>query len=355
MKKYLSMIPLFLISGALGYFGAEYILNSIDEENFILSLFSFFICFIITYLLQLILHEAGHLVFGLMTGYKFLSYRIGSFTIQEEEGQLKLKKFNLAGTAGQCILCAPELKDNNFPFVLYNLGGIIMNLILGIVSIVLFKYVFKEGIINTFFVLNAFSAILMFVTNGIPARVGGVANDGYNTMDMIRDHNAAIAFWKQLKINELQTKGVPLDEMNPDYFEVEGNYHNVLISAILVFKENRLMVEKKFDQAKELIDFLFSKEVSIIGIYEELLKNDLMYISILNHEDYTFNKAHLRFRKSMKDFPSIIRTDIAMKLKEGKDITNEINHFEKVLKTYPIKADIESERELIEVVRNVYM
>ena len=49
---------------------------------------------------QLILHEGGHLVCGLATGYRFVSFRIGSWMLQREHGKLRVRKFTLAGTGG---------------------------------------------------------------------------------------------------------------------------------------------------------------------------------------------------------------------------------------------------------------
>lgn len=59
--------------------------------------------------LHIILHEAGHLVGGLLQGYKFVSFRILSFTLVRHEGKLRWKRFSIAGTGGQCLLLPPNL------------------------------------------------------------------------------------------------------------------------------------------------------------------------------------------------------------------------------------------------------
>ena len=74
-------------------------------------------------LLQIIIHEGGHLVFGLATGYKFSSFRILSWMLVREEGKLRLRHLSLAGTGGQCLMAPPDLKDGRVPFLLYNFGG----------------------------------------------------------------------------------------------------------------------------------------------------------------------------------------------------------------------------------------
>ena len=51
-------------------------------------------------LLQVIIHEAGHLVFGLLTGYRFLSFRVFSLMLVREEEKLRFRRYSLAGTGG---------------------------------------------------------------------------------------------------------------------------------------------------------------------------------------------------------------------------------------------------------------
>lgn len=43
------------------------------------------IAIVVSFIANTILHEAGHLVGGLLTGYKFLSFRVGSLTLQKED------------------------------------------------------------------------------------------------------------------------------------------------------------------------------------------------------------------------------------------------------------------------------
>ena len=51
------------------------------------------------FFLSIAAHEAGHLVFGLMTGYGFVSYRVGSLTIVRSDSKLKIRRMKPAGSA----------------------------------------------------------------------------------------------------------------------------------------------------------------------------------------------------------------------------------------------------------------
>ena len=39
------------------------------------------VCTLIAFILQIVLHEGGHLLFGLLSGYRFVSFRIFNWTL----------------------------------------------------------------------------------------------------------------------------------------------------------------------------------------------------------------------------------------------------------------------------------
>ena len=85
--------------------------------------------FALTFFLNIALHEAGHLIFGLLSGYGFVSYRLGSLMWMRENGRIVLKRFSLAGTGGQCLMSPPGGPDGDFPLMMYNFGGAAVNLV----------------------------------------------------------------------------------------------------------------------------------------------------------------------------------------------------------------------------------
>ena len=95
----------------------------------ILSLIGLFLVMYVAIFMQLMIHEAGHLVFGLLSGYKFSSFRIFSFMWIKEGEKIKLRRLSIAGTGGQCLMSPPDMVDGRIPLVLYNLGGSLMNMI----------------------------------------------------------------------------------------------------------------------------------------------------------------------------------------------------------------------------------
>ena len=114
-QPFVATFVVLLIGGFCGYFigrdmvGAAWAERPMGEN--ILRAATLFLSIYIGVILQTIIHEAGHLVFGLLSGYRFSSFRVFSFMWVKEKGRVKLCRYSLAGTGGQCIMCPPDMKD----------------------------------------------------------------------------------------------------------------------------------------------------------------------------------------------------------------------------------------------------
>ena len=313
-------------------------------------------------LLHIIIHEAGHLVFGLLTGYEFTSFRIGSFMWIQEEGKLKLKRFSLAGTGGQCLMTPPDLMGGKIPVVLYNLGGSMMNLIVSFLCFLMYALIGKVTVLSTVFMIMVLVGMGSAVMNGIPMRLGTVDNDGYNAFSLKRDPKAVYAFWFQMKVNGETRKGIRLKDMPEEWFKIpsDEDMKNSMIAVQGVFVTNRLMDQKRFEEADNLMEHLLSIDSGIVGIHRNLMICDRIYLELIgeNREEILeqmLTKELKSFMKSMKTFPSVLRTEYALELlangqpKKAEKIKAK---FEKMALKYPYPSDLQSERELMEYARD---
>lgn len=306
-----------------------------------------------------IVHEAGHLIFGLLTGYRFSSFRIASFMWLKENGKLKLKRLSLAGTGGQCLMAPPDMKDGKIPLALYNLGGSLINIIVG--ALFLTGYLIYPGIpfLSLLLLIFAVVGLLVAMANGIPMRMGAIDNDGYNAFALSRNKDAVTAFWVQLKVNEQCAKGIRLKDMPAEWFAVPADdaMKNSMIAVQGVFACNRLMEEERFEEADALIAHLLEIDSGIVGLHHDLLMCDRIYVELIgkNRREIIENmmtKAQQKFMKAMKQFPSVLRTQYALALLSEKDTAKAEtvkSNFEKIAKTYPYPNDIASERALMEI------
>ena len=358
----LALLLQFLYGAALGLCGMHCLVDAVEASaSFGQYLFcvAWMLCVLAaSAFLQILLHEGGHLVCGLCTGYRFVSFRIGSWMVQRENGRLKVHRYTLSGTAGQCLLAPPEMQDGKMPYKIYNLGGVLFNLLAALVSILLAGLCRDVCAAKAFFELLAITGIGFAVTNGIPLRAQGVANDGANARDLGKDPAALRAFWVQLSVNAQQAEGVPLREMPAEWFTLptEG-LDNIMVAAQAVLHANRLMDEQRFEETARAIDALDAQNSALLPLHRNLLLCDRLTCALFTGEDTAallqrWNSREMKtFRKQMGTFLAVLRTEyLAALLVEHDAAKAEVFHqkFEQRAKTYPYTAETASERALLE-------
>lgn len=257
----------------------------------------------------------------------------------------------------------PEMSDGKFSFVLYNLGGSLVNTISSLFSIGLYL-IFKDvSYLSEFLLIFSMIGIGFALMNGIPMRLGTVDNDGYNALSLAKEKEALRSFWLQLKINEQLAKGIRLKDMPQEWFVVpmSSDMKNKMTAIIGILACNRLMDTHSFEEGIQLMDQLLEMEHIFTGLHRKLLISDRVYLELIcekNQEviDTLLDNQQRKFMKSMRKFPSILRTNYAYELliKQDTDQAAKIkDQFEKCARTYPYSSDIESERELIGIADSV--
>lgn len=327
------------------------------EYEILLLLIALAILYISIYV-QLIIHESGHLIFGLATGYKFTSFRIGNIMLIKNDKDLKIKSFSISGTGGQCIMSPPDLINNKMPVILFNLGGVILNVLTTIIFTALFIIFKNYHILSYSFEILALFGIYYAALNGIPMKMGVIDNDGYNALSLQTSEKAQKAFWTQLKINEMISKNKRLKDLPKEWFllEKDADLKNSMIATIAVYECNRLMDEHEFKKANKKLTNLLKQETAIVGVHQNLMICDRIYCELLegNYEQVKklYNNEIKKFMESMKTFPAIIRTNytVALLLENNQEKANKyLKDFRKRINSYPYPSDMKSERELISI------
>lgn len=311
----------------------------------------------VSFALQILLHETGHLIGGLLTGYKFCSFRIGSLQWQKENGALRFRRLKLAGTGGQCLMTPPEPVDGKVPVMLYNLAGPLMNLLAG--ALALGGYILRggSGAASPALFIFAIAGFYLALTNGIPLRLAAIDNDGRNAFSLRNDPEAMRAFYLQMAINSRQTNGERLRDMPEGWFTMpeDGAMQNTLVAAVGVYCCNRLMDEHRFAEADEAMAHLLAGDANLVGLYWALLVCDRLYLELLGESrrgtpGAALTKPQRRILRQMKNYPSVLRTEYAAALLRDGDAARAAKlrrRFESIAKTYPYQGEIEQERSLL--------
>ena len=361
--QWISMMCFMLIGAICGILFLKY-LEYMEAEGGtpvtgILSIMGFLICMYGSLLIQIIVHEAGHLLFGRLTGYRFNSFRIYQFMWIKENDRIRFRKMTVAGTGGQCLMGPPDLVDGSMPVLLYNYGGAIVNAVVGVISVALSFLFFTYSFGWMLLVINALISFIYALMNGLPIRMGTVNNDGRNALDMAGNKEATRAFWIQMRSNEQISKGIRLKDMPEEWFEIpsDESMKNAIIATVGVLACNRLIDEHRFEEADELMKRLLALDGGIVGLYRHLLMCDRMYVELITENrrdvlDKMRTKDQIKLMKAMKNYPSVLRTEYAYALlyeKDRKKAESMLEKFEICAKGFPYPSEIEAERELIEI------
>lgn len=239
----------------------------------------------VAFYLQIIIHEAGHLVFGLLSGYKFVSFRVGSFIImRSDNGQLKCGHFSIMGTAGQCLLEPPteNIEDAyRIPYKLYGMGGVIANIVVAIVAFVM-AVTLEMGVLPLFsLIMLGAMGIVMALMNGIPLKMS-VPNDGYDVFVLGDDKEFRRLLWLQLKINAQHSRGVKLADMPEEWFALpdDADLSNPMYAAVVGFRASRF--EEKFDFENEWKELkrLYDLGTQLIPLYRMETACDMLVAAV---------------------------------------------------------------------------
>ena len=358
LKNTLINIVFLLFGGAIGFIIAAYFdafmepyIESSTMFAFLLGVVGVFLIFIFSFLIHTVIHEAGHLVFGLLTGYSLTSYRIGPYILFKEEGKLKVKKYSLPGTAGQCLMVPPDMKDGKYPFVAYNAGGVILNLIVSIISIVVGLNVGFP--FNALLVGFSMVGLLSALTNGIPMKIGGVPNDAHNILSIIKDEEAKRGFYIQLKTHELQSQGTRIKDMPLETFKLKENadLSNPLNTALRLIEYTWYLDNMDLENAKKSIDSFRPYFNKIATMFKYEINCERMFLELVGNCDR--NLIDSLYDKNLKKYIKAARFMISKKrllmayeafYNNNKEKAMECYHELKELASdYPIKGESEME------------
>lgn len=305
---------------------------------------------------QLILHEGGHLVCGLATGYSFVSFRIGSWMLICREGRFRWCRYSLPGTGGQCLLAPPPWKEAGFPVFAYNLGGPAANLLAAALC-ALGCGMLRDAAPAAAAVLAgaALAGLYLGLVNGIPLKIGGMPNDGHNALHLGKDPVTRRAFWAQLAINAAQMEGRRLGELPEDWFRLPGDTapRDPLTGAVWVCRYGRLVDEGRYGEAGTLREQLLH-EGSLAAVHRYSLEADeglfLLWEGRAREGLDILGRREIKaFCKQMKDNPGTLLVSYAGALAAGQagEAARLRARLGKALAAWPYAGDAAAVREML--------
>ena len=240
--------------------------------------------FLIAIFLQVSLHEAGHLMCGLASGYRFVSFRIFSFTWIRQGGKVRMKRFSVSGTGGQCLLAPPEKPDEEIPVTLYNIGGVAMNFLTVLVALVPLVLIDDMPFLWKMFLIQFIGiGVFLGLLNGIPMKMGGIGNDAYSLRLLKQNSGTKHALVLQLRINALIQEGMRPKEMPEAWFRLEGkiDYGDMLQATIALMEISRMRDREEWEEAYVRLEEAVSHSKELVGILKQEAEAELLFTALV--------------------------------------------------------------------------
>ena len=305
MKALLKIFGSLLIGACIGMLVAVPIIALIDgqsladiiDKEFLVELLPIgwvLIALFIAFILHIILHEGGHLVAGLLTGYRFVSFRFLNFTLIRKDGRLKWRNFELSGTLGQCLMAPPDKPLEQIDTRWYNAGGVLANVILVLLALLLMWALDLPTWLDIFLKMMVFIGIAVALMNGIPMKMGGVANDGLNLLQLEKDPAAKQSLCNILELNALNQEGKTYSEMPERLFNIPDpiDWKNPLHAATVLASATRKQAQYQWEESYQQLTEALRHKSDIMPLYQLELENMMTLACIATGRDEEARKHY---------------------------------------------------------------
>lgn len=379
MKKVLKFIASFVVGGAVGFLLAMAGLSlfmdlgwdeiggrflSADWVKIGGTVLLSLVAAVVAFSLQVILHEGGHLVGGLLSGYRFLSFRLFRWTFIREEGHLRIKRFEVSGTGGQCLMVPPAKPAEEIPYLLYHAGGFGMNLLVALLSALLLFLVETPMVLTLLLIMLAITGLFLFLMNGIPMKVGGMGNDAYNIRALRGDVRVHQCLIDQMRVNAGVQQGETASEMPDAWFRTFPDEAElpVFLACSEIMYYSRLMERRQWEDAQRGFLSVLERGKELPSVIINEVRGELLFLSLLigdTEKATTYYTAPLkehfrlysRFLSSKKRLLFAIAWSWEKNRRKAEEIYQEVcEHRSDYLMQGEVKADIRLMDDLKEAV-----
>lgn len=245
--------------------------------------------------LQIVAHEIGHMIGGLLTGWRLLHIQLHKYLFVNENGKYHIKR--VRNSSFQCMMY-PE-HGNDSP-LLYTVMGCYMNL--AVTALVAMLLLLNAELI-LYFIWFILFGVIQFIINFLP-NSKRLCNDGFCYRILQSDKTSCYSHNMQLTVAKKLQAGYSYKEIIPELACLNSNYAGNDITAyhaVLEYyyhmdrseyeaaKKALIKIDRNGDISKKMMDIVLLEEV-----YLELWK------WILNKEERPLITS--KYESNMKQY-----------------------------------------------------
>ena len=315
-----------------------------------------------SFLFMAFTHELGHLLFGLLTGYQFIFFRIFALTLIKENGKFRFCRMSASGTGGQCLMAPPKKENGKYPFVLYQLGGILLCGFLSLVPIALSAFLTSaHSILGMCLFLFGFISFVSNLLNAIPTNGKGMINDATNLQLALQSPSARDALWNQLSCYALRANNVRTADMPEALFFLpeKKDLGNALLIRQALADIERDEDLGNYEKARSSVYFVLDHAPCLHPMDESALQTEAVFLdSLLGYgsaRTATFYEKNKNI-KALQKAPSFLRASYAyfsLYKKDSEKSKQAQDKLQKALKNLPFPTDITFEQRQMKYIETI--
>ncbi|MGG0730077.1 M50 family metallopeptidase [Bacillus paramycoides] len=217
-------------------------------------------------LLVLVIHELGHVIFGLIGGLEFKFMTVGPITVQKEKGKIRIRENKMwmyVGGVAMLVPPSPYTPNLSKKWAWMTLGGPLTSFVFGIVS----GYIYM---VSYYHMLLYFSVLhlAIFVVTAIPIK-GTLLSDGMQFLILIKDDEKAKQNLYNIQVSgELLSYKRPKDwderliEISEEKIKGNKDVRDIMSGLMLVFlaRSDQEGMEKGITYLEQIIQLPVTKE-----------------------------------------------------------------------------------------------
>ncbi len=354
----------YLLFGGIAGFLFILVMDRYDIESTLsvpVMVLTFILSIFLSFVFHIAVHELGHVILGLLTGYGFYSYRIFNWMFIREDEKWQCKKYSVPGTLGQAIMLPPKKKDKVFPWFWYNIGGGLMNLLFTIITLVIFVLLpNRSELVSVILISFMLVGAILGLSNLIPTPASMFANDGSNMLAIYKDRVAKESFYSQLTTVAHLAQNKSFKDFPLENYQLpkNANLKYMLISILTTHELEYYYDVEDFASAIALLNRL-EDEPNLAKPIKLSLDSERIFLECMQGPreeamEALCSKDVMNLMKASKNVPDMHRILMAYEGLYRRNMEEARKHYEKaneLLERYPIYGIAQVEKRLLALVK----
>ncbi len=314
---------------------------------------------LVSLFLHTLLHEFGKYLSGRLSGWSFVSFRMGGLKLSRVDGKLKAERASDKRRGGQCVMLPPDGDGINYKCFPVLFGGGVLNIIFGAACLVCVLFLPELSYLRAVLIPLGVTGIFYALVKWVPI-ASAEPNEGRYAASILKIKGAKKAYWTQQRVQGLLSMDGRLKDVPEERFALPdgADRGDALICTVVYLGFCRLIDMHDFARAASRAQELLTvypgltdeqkNEVRCERLFCELMlecRDDAVRVMYTPELKNYMNKtgAYMQHLRTMYAYDLIYRNNKTSAKKELKD-------FNKVADKHPCRGEAKSERELVALV-----